>query len=259
MRLTVAGSIPAGAVPATMIVSAGNPTLWFASVLRSRLLSEGIDVSGDAVDVDEGGSFDRRSAKVIYTYRSHPTVGHRLPMLKDSINLYGEAALRLNAQATPNTNDAALEGMRRRLEAWGITRDAWQLIDGSGLSRRDVVTPDALVTVLRRMHDGSDLSPWMTALPSRGTRWLAFCADEGYGRGEQPARENGDDVERAVAGRLRAHARRREAGIRDHGEQLRGHRRPGDHRDRSASLCAWPASAGTRARGITQDSMAALA
>jgi len=37
--LTIAGSIPTGALPARLIVSAGNPTLWFASVLRSRLIA----------------------------------------------------------------------------------------------------------------------------------------------------------------------------------------------------------------------------
>src|SRR5213075_2845664 len=64
--------------------------------------------------------------------------------------------------------DAALEGMGRRLETWGITRDSWQLIDGSGLSRRDVVTPDTLVAILRRMYDQSDVSPWMAAFPIAG-------------------------------------------------------------------------------------------
>jgi D-alanyl-D-alanine carboxypeptidase/D-alanyl-D-alanine-endopeptidase (penicillin-binding protein 4) len=35
--LTVAGSVPAGAEPARLMVSAGNPTFWFASVLRNAL------------------------------------------------------------------------------------------------------------------------------------------------------------------------------------------------------------------------------
>jgi D-alanyl-D-alanine carboxypeptidase/D-alanyl-D-alanine-endopeptidase (penicillin-binding protein 4) len=167
--LTIAGSIRLGAAPATLNVSSGNPTFWFASVLRHRLLRDGIEVTGEAFDVDDVTPRpDRASARVIYTYRSHPLSEIAQPMLKESINLYGEAALRLNAAAPPHTNDAALDGMGQRLEQWGIPRAGWQLIDGSGLSRRDVVTPETLVAVLRRMHDPSGTSPWMTALPVAG-------------------------------------------------------------------------------------------
>jgi D-alanyl-D-alanine carboxypeptidase/D-alanyl-D-alanine-endopeptidase (penicillin-binding protein 4) len=41
-------------------------------------------------------------------------------------------------------------------------------VDGSGLSRRNVIAPDALIAVLTRMHDPSAMSPWMLALPLAG-------------------------------------------------------------------------------------------
>jgi D-alanyl-D-alanine carboxypeptidase/D-alanyl-D-alanine-endopeptidase (penicillin-binding protein 4) len=90
-------------------------------------------------------------------------------MLKESINLYAEAVMRLNAApgGVP-TNDAALEGVRKRFESWGIPADGQQIIDGSGLSRRDVISADAVLAVLRRMHDPTLLSPFMTALPIAG-------------------------------------------------------------------------------------------
>jgi D-alanyl-D-alanine carboxypeptidase/D-alanyl-D-alanine-endopeptidase (penicillin-binding protein 4) len=168
--LTIAGSIPAGAAPARLRVSVGNPTLWFATVFRQALVSAGIDVTGDAYDVDD---LARRpewdSATVLHTHRSATLAEIAQPMLKDSINLYGEAVLRLNApRGVLATNDAALEALRDRLRSWGIADDAWQIIDGSGLSRRNAVAPEMLVTVLRRMHDASDRSPWMEALPVAG-------------------------------------------------------------------------------------------
>jgi D-alanyl-D-alanine carboxypeptidase/D-alanyl-D-alanine-endopeptidase (penicillin-binding protein 4) len=91
------------------------------------------------------------------------------PLLKDSINLYAEALLRLNAApgAFP-TNDAALEGLSMRLDAWGVPRDSYQLVDGSGLSRRSTVTPDTLLAVLQRMHDPSGASPFVSGLPIAG-------------------------------------------------------------------------------------------
>lgn len=168
--LTIAGSIPVGAPPATLSIAVGNPTFWFASVLRSRLLRSGVDAAGEAFDVDDVAPRpDLRSSVPLYSYRSHPLREIAQPLLKESINLYGEAVFRLNAaEALPRTNDAAIEGMARRLDAWGIPRDGWQLIDGSGLSRRNVVAADVLAEVLHRMYDASWTSPWMTGLPIAG-------------------------------------------------------------------------------------------
>ena len=112
----------------------------------------------------------RDRTTVLYTYKSHPLAEIVQPLLKDSINLYGEAALRLNAApGTFPTNDAALEGLRMRLAAWGVPADAQQIVDGSGLSRRNVVSPDALLAVLRRMAAQGMTSPFVAALPIAGT------------------------------------------------------------------------------------------
>jgi len=168
--LTIAGTIAAGAVPTRLNVAAGNPTFWFASVFRNRLQRQGIDVSGDAWDIDDvSPAPDRSHAAVLVTHRSRPLSEVVQPLLKESINLYAEAVMRLNAApgALP-TNDAALAGFRARLEAWGIPPDAQQVIDGSGLSRRDVISAQALLSILQRMHDPTASSPFVRALPIAG-------------------------------------------------------------------------------------------
>ena len=168
--LTIAGSIPAGAMPVHMTVSAGNPTFWFVSVLRNRLLREGIEVTGEAFDVDDVmPPPDRATSTVLYTYKSHSLAEIVQPLLKESINLYGEALLRLNAApGTFPTNDAALEGLRARLASWGVPSDGQQLIDGSGLSRRNVISPETMLTVLRHIVAAGPSSPLVTALPIAG-------------------------------------------------------------------------------------------
>lgn len=165
--LTIAGVIPAGAPPARLNVAVGNPTFWFASVLRNRLLREGIEVTGDAWDIDDVMTpVDASSGTVLFTHRSAPLSTIVQPLLKESINLFGEAVMRLNAGVVvPATNDAALAGLQRRLESWGIPPDSQQIIDGSGLSRRNTITADALLIILQKMHDPSYASPFMTGLP----------------------------------------------------------------------------------------------
>jgi D-alanyl-D-alanine carboxypeptidase/D-alanyl-D-alanine-endopeptidase (penicillin-binding protein 4) len=167
--LTVAGSVPVGGMPATLLVSAGNPTEWFARMLRRRLIASGIEVTGPAADGDDINIAPSEGSAILYTYRSHPLSDIAQPLLKDSINLYGEAVQRLNAAGPPpHTNDQALEGIKQRLLAWGIPADGFQIVDGSGLSRRDVISPQALLAVLLRMYDPAGGSPWMRSLPVAG-------------------------------------------------------------------------------------------
>jgi D-alanyl-D-alanine carboxypeptidase/D-alanyl-D-alanine-endopeptidase (penicillin-binding protein 4) len=167
--LTLAGSLPAGSMPLRMAVSAGNPTLWFASVFRNQLQQAGVEVTGEAFDIDVLEAKPARdAATILFTHRSRPLAEIVQPLLKDSINLYGEAVLRLNAAPGFADNDAALAGARMRMDAWGIPGDAWQIIDGSGLSRRNAVAADVLVAVLQRMFDATGASPWMMAMPVAG-------------------------------------------------------------------------------------------
>ena len=168
--LTVAGSIPTGAPPVRLAVAVGNPTFWFASVLRNRLQVQGIEVTGDAWDIDDvRPPPDRGAAQVLYTHRSKPLRDIVQPLLKESINLYAESVMRLNAgPGQLPTNDAALDGFGKRLAAWGIPANAQQQVDGSGLSRRDTVTAETVLVVLQHMHDPSGTSPFVTALPLAG-------------------------------------------------------------------------------------------
>ena len=168
--LTIAGSIPAGAPAVRLNVAVGNPTFWFASVLRNRLQAQGVDVTGDPWDIDDvRPSPDRERAEVIFTHRSKPLREIVQPLLKESINLYAEAVMRLNAMpGQVLTNDAALEGFGRRMAAWNVPAAAQQLVDGSGLSRRGTIAAETVFAVLQHMHDPSGSSPFVTALPLAG-------------------------------------------------------------------------------------------
>jgi D-alanyl-D-alanine carboxypeptidase/D-alanyl-D-alanine-endopeptidase (penicillin-binding protein 4) len=144
--------------------------VWFAGVLRHHLVAGGIGVSGEAVDIDDVQPAPQREyATLLFTHRSAPLRELVRPMLKESVNLYGEALMRLNSgPGVLPTNDAALDGLNRRLAAWGIAPDAQQIVDGSGLSRRNALSPEALLVALQRMYDPRSESPFMQALPIAG-------------------------------------------------------------------------------------------
>jgi serine-type D-Ala-D-Ala carboxypeptidase/endopeptidase (penicillin-binding protein 4) len=163
--LTLNGTIAVGETPVTISVAAGNPTEWFARVVRNRVLGAGIDVAGQAVDVDNlsvrPGWTD---AAVLHAHRSPRLAEIAKPLLKDSINLYAEAVLRLaTGPSGLRTADAGLDAVRARLESWGVPKEGIQIVDGSGLSRRNVIAPETLLAVLQRFYDESGASPFMQA------------------------------------------------------------------------------------------------
>jgi D-alanyl-D-alanine carboxypeptidase/D-alanyl-D-alanine-endopeptidase (penicillin-binding protein 4) len=169
--LTIAGVVRPGGAPVTLSISTGNPTKWFASLLRDRLIRGGIEVTGLAADVDDVDPKPVRAAStLLYTHRSQPLSAIANAMLKDSINLYGEALMRLNAAPGqgPATNDMALDGLRKRLAVWDVPKDGEHLVDGSGLSRRNLMAAETLYMLLKRAFDPQSTSPFISALPVAG-------------------------------------------------------------------------------------------
>ena len=170
LGLRILGMLPADGPPATFTVSTGNPTLRFASVLRHRLVEAGIAVEGRPVDIDDlSGGLANEPTTVLHTHRSPPLSAIAMTMLKYSRNLYAETVLWLTTgPAGPRAAGPALDALRERLASWGIAGGDHQIVDGSGLSRRNTVTARSLVTVLDRFYDPGWTSPWMQALPVAG-------------------------------------------------------------------------------------------
>jgi D-alanyl-D-alanine carboxypeptidase/D-alanyl-D-alanine-endopeptidase (penicillin-binding protein 4) len=201
LSLTVAGTIPAGAPPASLAIAVGNPTLWFASALKGRLVRDGIDVTGEAVDVDDVvPAVAREAMTVVYTHQSRPISEIAQPVLKDSINLYAEALMRLNAApgAFP-TNDAALDGLRKRLDSWGIwLRPLAARRDLAGGTARRARAHGGSLRQIALRHGPADCR----------SRWIALRTDEGNARRTERPGKDRHDVEHPYASRLRHDARR---------------------------------------------------
>jgi D-alanyl-D-alanine carboxypeptidase/D-alanyl-D-alanine-endopeptidase (penicillin-binding protein 4) len=172
MRLALTGTIAAGAPPAALAVSVDNPTLFFATALRSALIAQGIDVRGAAVDIDDIGDAPPRAGQPLATHRSPPLSTLALRLMKDSQNLYAETFLKTlsaRAGAMPATEDGGRREAAAALQPWGIGPDSLIQRDGSGLSRYDYVTADALVTILAHVAGDERLrGPFDASLPIAG-------------------------------------------------------------------------------------------
>jgi D-alanyl-D-alanine carboxypeptidase/D-alanyl-D-alanine-endopeptidase (penicillin-binding protein 4) len=156
MRLELRGSIPHSAAPIARSVSVDNPTLFFVNALRAALISHGIDVQGPAADIDDLVNPPLSLAgTLLATYRSPRLSTIATRMMKFSQNLYAETLLKtIGAAAGAPTLAGGREAVRATVQSWGVMPTALVMIDGSGLSRNNLVTPEALVAILTHVdHD----------------------------------------------------------------------------------------------------------
>jgi D-alanyl-D-alanine carboxypeptidase/D-alanyl-D-alanine-endopeptidase (penicillin-binding protein 4) len=165
------GALPVDSQPVFRNVSVDNPTLYFGTALRDGLAVNGVEVHGPVTDIDaitNGPSRDEGAALVIH--RSPPLSVLAATMMKNSQNLYAETLLKtLGLVEGTGSTDAGRRVIWSVLEPWGVMSSDLQIADGSGLSRYNLATAEALVTVLARVHQNDRLrEPFEAALPVAG-------------------------------------------------------------------------------------------
>jgi len=174
-RMEVRGEIQAGATYGERM-SVPEPTEWFARVLRESLVRGKIPVKGDFVRT---GS--RMPATVVLArVDSRPLAELAALCLKPSDNLIAHqlwlqvgADVRLrprNGEAPGRGDDseAASAALGRFLAGLGISGNEATLEEGSGLSRKNLVTPSATVRLLRSMARHPAGAVYRAALPVGG-------------------------------------------------------------------------------------------
>lgn len=193
-RVIVQGQIPAKAPPFARTASVDNPTRFFASAFRAALIAEGVQVNGDAIDIDDFlAKPDFTAARTLVSHKSPPLRQIAASMMKVSQNQYAEMLLKAIGGRDKAQNV---------LTSWDVATDSYLIADGSGLSRYNYVTSDALVRILGRLRaDPRHASAFTETLPVAGregtlSKRLAGTPAEGKVR----AKTGTVDNVRAIAG-----------------------------------------------------------
>jgi D-alanyl-D-alanine carboxypeptidase/D-alanyl-D-alanine-endopeptidase (penicillin-binding protein 4) len=167
----------------TESITVSNPTLYFVDTLREVLLQEGISVDGRAADLDATAlnvQYDSRAVRRVASYTSAPLSDIVQTLNHESQNLYAEQLLRTLAVEVPPETDEDLppgssplgvKAVRETLVEAAVDTSRVQLVDGSGLSRQNLVRPQSLVKLLRHMWNHPDprvSSAFYDSLPQGG-------------------------------------------------------------------------------------------
>jgi D-alanyl-D-alanine carboxypeptidase/D-alanyl-D-alanine-endopeptidase (penicillin-binding protein 4) len=171
LTLTVAGSVPLGGPAVVRGAAVDDPTRFFVEGLRLALRDHGILVRDGVGTIDERSTAAVGSPRVIAVRSSAPLSALAGYFLKVSQNFYADMLLKTMGRAAgrPGSVAEGVRVVRQTLADWGVAPDEIVMNDGSGLSRYDYLTADAVVAVLRHVWQDARLrGPFVSALPVAG-------------------------------------------------------------------------------------------
>ena len=140
-----------------------NPRNYFLESLKNIFVKEGIIINKATINKStKNYEFEKNLTNI----KSETLEVLVTKVNQESNNLVAESLLKL--LANNGKNKSSLEVLEEALTKLGINPNSYQLKDGSGLSRQNLVTPEALVTTLRLMAKTSEAQTYRQSLAIAG-------------------------------------------------------------------------------------------
>lgn len=151
--------------------SVPDAAIWTATRFREALVDAGIRVTGAIHVASRIGSAPSTPRGERIAAIQSPMIAQLLAsVLKNSQNLYAEMLFKRSSASGAYDESQWLE-RRFAIDEAGVAANEFRLLDGCGLSPDDLVTPAAIVKVLR----------WMNAPGRRGVWWMTLAQPGGEG------------------------------------------------------------------------------
>ncbi len=169
--LVIRGTIAANADRDTATLAVERPAHYYLAALKQTLQEEGIDLTNASIRVlGESDPSSPGAGQLLWTHTS-PTLAEILkPLLKVSQNLYAETLMRTLGLVVREQGgfDAGREVVQETLERMAIPRGTYAYVDGSGLSRQNLVSADMLIRIFKFMYRNRNFTVFYDALPIAG-------------------------------------------------------------------------------------------
>ncbi|HEY3633093.1 MAG TPA: D-alanyl-D-alanine carboxypeptidase/D-alanyl-D-alanine-endopeptidase [Jatrophihabitantaceae bacterium] len=164
--IDVSGSIPAGSSGEDIWCTVWEPTQLVASIFRDALRAHGVRVVG-------GTSYSKMPTNTasLAVHQSMTLTQLLTPFLKLSNNMHAEHLVKAMGEKVSGAGTwdagtaAVLDDVGHNL---GVDTSQVQLVDGSGLSRGDLVSPQQLTNLLIAARGKPWFTSWYNALPIAG-------------------------------------------------------------------------------------------
>lgn len=168
--INIKGNYWSKAQPSKEYITINNPPLYMATVFKEILEGKNIRVMGKARVIDETD---------MYAIQEHNILATTMSSLRQSITVankrsqgfYAEHILKTLGATINNEGSfsGGLDVIKDFLTKLGIPEDQYQIDDGSGLSKKNKLTPDTITTLLNYMYNHKNAGIFLKSLPISGT------------------------------------------------------------------------------------------
>jgi len=162
------GSVGADVGAVSLPVPIADPPLFFGLALRAAMQRAGIELTGTVRKV-AAAEQPKEGARTLYTRRSPLLPALRL-CGKESDNHIAEHLLKACARARfgRGTVEGGAQLVQELAGKFGVESSALRIVDGSGLSRLDQVTPEFLTALLAWSYEQPWRDEFIRCLPISG-------------------------------------------------------------------------------------------
>lgn len=172
--LKITGQLNINSEPESVSLAVVDPVEHFLRHFRHALATEGIIEANSIARTNVINKDISLVLNELAVVESPPLSELLKETNQNSNNLYAEALLqvlgaRLGKLTTPNTTlEMGLGVVKATLTQMGVDPSGYVLVDGSGLSRHNLVTPEAIAQTLRAMIKSPEYSFYQASLPVAG-------------------------------------------------------------------------------------------
>jgi serine-type D-Ala-D-Ala carboxypeptidase/endopeptidase (penicillin-binding protein 4) len=168
--ITLSGGLPAGSSNIRQSITIEDPANYFVQVLHHFWRQNGMEISGQPDVISEKSVIDYDELSALFIHHSPPLSELLKVVNKNSNNFFTEQFLNTLgvARHAEGSQRSGLRAMNNWAASIGIAPAEFNMIDGSGLSRKNLISPFSTATLLRYMYRHPHFNIFAESLPIAG-------------------------------------------------------------------------------------------
>ncbi|HNT34309.1 MAG TPA: D-alanyl-D-alanine carboxypeptidase/D-alanyl-D-alanine-endopeptidase [bacterium] len=170
-EITITGRVALGTKPQVIWITVSDPTTFFVTVLRERLVERGISVEGGAYSLRDYADKSRVARRELIAGYYSPPLSELVKVIgRNSQNLYAEQLFKTMGSRLKRNGSFAggAKVVEEFLSGIGLDSRMYQFFDGSGLSRLNLVNAFGTVRLLDCMRGEQTFPVFLDSLPEAG-------------------------------------------------------------------------------------------